>query len=267
MPTICCGESIFSIDFLSSDATPRDALDAAAGAIFSLFLEREREFDFNPAVVAEYPDIADPGTSRLLTSPLAYIAERCKALNASGAAITRVAILTTYGERLHSSLGAAGYQVTRIEMPAGPDHTYAFVRSQGTSAEAGRTLYLEAVNEADAKIRPSFVARLTDATGRLCGGACGSVHAHGGVRFAYLATMTTAADLPATTGTQFAGVLLDFLRAQNVKTIHLGTQTAGPFYEKVGFKVVHRLVPALRTRQAGDGRRVAHDLVMMAMDL
>ena len=267
MRSIRCGDTKFSIEFLTAARTSRKMLDAEAGAIFSLFLERERAFDFNRAVVTEYPDITDPDTSHFLKNPLEYIAERCFALNENGELVTRVVILTTYGNCLYRTLGVAGYQVSRIEMPAGPDHTCAFILDQAVPDGVGRTLYLEAVNEADQKIRPSFVVRLTDDTGRLCGGACGSVHAQGGVRYAYLTTMAVAAGLPATTGTKFAEVLLDLLRAQSVKTIHLGTQTAGPFYEKIGFRVVHRLVPALRERQTDDGRRIAHDLVMMARDL
>ena len=49
--------------------------------------------------------------------------------------------------------------------------------------------------------------------------------------------------------------------------MHLGTQTAGPFYEQVGFRVTRRLIPELRNRRTADGRVVPHDLVMMEMDL
>ena len=61
--------------------------------------------------------------------------------------------------------------------------------------------------------------------------------------------------------------MLDFLRGLGVATVHLGTQTAGPFYEQVGFRVTRRLIPELRNRRTADGRVVPHDLVMLEMDL
>lgn len=256
----------FYTDILTIDATPRDVLDSAAAAIFALFLEREREFGFNPAVVTEYPDISNPDTSSFLNAPLDYIIERCQALDTDDESVIRVVILTTYGERLYDVLVAADFEAVRIDMPAGPDQTYAFFLDRPV-AENGRTLYLEAVNEADEKIRPTFAITMTDETGRLCGGACGAVHERDGVRYAYLATMSLAAGLPKGSGTRLAGALLAFLRTQDVKTIHLGTQTAGPFYERIGFSIVHRLVPALRTRRALDGSDIAHDLVLMKADI
>ena len=160
---------------------------------------------------------------------------------------------------------AAGYRADQIDMPAGPDHTYAFTLDR--DAGAARTLYLEAVDEADEKIRPGFVIKLTDADGRLCGGACGSIHDRDGRRFAYLAMMTLVPGMPAGTGTMLAGALFAALRQQGVATVHLGTQTAGRFYEKIGFDVTHRLVRHLRTRVAADGRQIDDDLVMLRMDL
>ena len=75
------------------------------------------------------------------------------------------------------------------------------------------------------------------------------------------------AGLPPGTGTKLAGAMLDFLRGLGVSTVHLGTQTAGPFYEQVGFRVTRRLIPELRNRRTADGRVVPHDLVMLEMDL
>ena len=123
------------------------------------------------------------------------------------------------------------------------------------------------MNEADEKIRPGFALTMTDAAGRLCGGASGSLHRRDGRLYAYLATMTVVAGLPPGTGTKLAGAMLDFLRGLGVATVHLGTQTAGPFYEQVGFRVTRRLIPELRNRRTADGRVVPHDLVMLEMDL
>ncbi len=78
--------------------------------------------------------------------------------------------------------------------------------------------------------------------------------------------MTTAAGVARGTGTSLAEELFRFLRDQGVSTVHLGTQTAAAFYEKLGFRVVHRLVPGMRTRTTG-GKDARHDLVMLAMDL
>ena len=60
--------------------------------------------------------------------------------------------------------------------------------------------------------------------------------------------------------------LVQFLRSQDVQKLHLGTQTAGRFYEKAGFKVDHRLVRNLRVRQKG-GQAVVGDLVMLSLEL
>lgn len=247
----------FTLEALTSTA-PRAALDAAAAEIFGLFLQREQEFGVNPNVVVEYPAIDADGP--FLTDPAGHVAARL----AQDAPFGRVVILTTFADRIHDKLVVAGFTAQPIDMPAGPDHTGSFIRD--LPGGAPRTLYLEAVNEADEKIRPNFALRLLDEDGKLQGGACGSIHARNGRHYAYLATMTLAPGLPAGTGTKLARALLDLLRAEGVATVHLGTQTAGPFYEKIGFRVTQRLVPALRNRQQ-DGRVIPHDLVMMALDL
>ena len=51
-----------------------------------------------------------------------------------------------------------------------------------------------------------------------------------------------------------------------MQKLYLGTQTAGRFYEKAGFKVDHRLVRNLRVRQKG-GQAVVGDLVMLSLEL
>lgn len=149
MPSIRCQNTTFNAEFFTVETTPRAVLDAEAAAVFALFSEREREFEFNPAVVTEYPAVEDPGTSRFLANPLDYIAQRCKVLNEQGDVVSRIVILTTYGDRLRGRLEAAGYHAERIDMPAGPDHTYAFTFNPPPQPGTGRTLYLEAVNEAD----------------------------------------------------------------------------------------------------------------------
>lgn len=266
MQELISGGARFTLQAATRSTASQQELDAQAGAIFALFLAREREFGFNPQVVTEYPGIADPETSAFLRDPVAEIARRRTDLAAEGPAIARVVVLTTYADRIGAALTDAGFAAHPIDMPAGPDQTAAFTRDF-SQAGTGRTLYLETVNEADEKIRPAFTITMRDAGGQLFGGACGSLHRRGGRLYAYLATMTLAAGLPPGTGTKLAGVMLDFLRAKGVGTVHLGTQTAGPFYEQLRFRITHRLIPALRNRQGADGSPVTHDLVMMKMDL
>lgn len=266
MKSITVGSQTFEVNVFTLADTARSQLDAKARGIYEMFAERELEFGFNPAVIVEYPSIADPATSDFLADPNTYISNRVNELEKSGP-ISRVVVLTTFGQRLLGSLAASGYAPVKIDMPAGPDNTYAFSLDRNVEGGHGRLLYLEAVNEADEKIRPTFVLQLMNNEGRLCGGACGAVHARDGKKFAYLATLTLAPGLPPTTGARLSQTMLDVLKAQGVTTVHLGTQTAGRFYEKLGFRVTHRLVQGLRTRVADDGRAVSDDLMMLAMDL
>lgn len=249
----------FHVEVLTLPRTPRDRLDAAAGALYALFGAREKEFGFGPDVIVEYPPVEGPETG-FLADPVAHIDGRVANLGRDGP-VGWVVVLTTYGDLLVPPLTGAGYRAERIDMPAGPDQTFAFTLER--DGGAGRCLYLEAVNEADEKIRPSFVIRLLDGSGRLCGGACGAVHG----THAYLSILTLIPGLPAGTGTALAREVLAILRGQGVVAVDLGTQTAGRFYEKLGFRVTHRLVRGLRTRVAADGRQIDDDLVMLRATL
>ncbi len=262
--TIKVGTEAFGLGVMTQADTPREQLDSEAMAIYQIFAEREREFGFSPDVVVEYPPTGEPQTSSFLTDPFGYIATRVAELE-KNRPISQIVVLTTYGQQLLGPLSAAGYRTVQIDMPAGPDHTYAFILDREIQATGACSLYLEAVNEADDKIRPTFVLKLIDSDGRLCGGACGSVHERDGKRFAYLATLTLAAGLPPATGTRLAEVMFETLRQQDVTALHLGTQTAGRFYEKLGFRVTHRLVKGLRTRVSSSGQHLTDDLVMMTI--
>ena len=256
----------FDFRVMTAEDTPHEVLDSEALAIYQMFADRAQEFGFGPDVVIDYPPVDDPQTSSFLADPVAYIGTRLTQLADKGP-IRRIVVLTTFGDRLLNPLAAAGYAPDPIDMPAGPDQTYAFTLDHDLPAGVGRTLYLEAVNEADEKIRPTFVVKLVDGSGKFCGGACGSIHDRDGTRFAYLATLTIRADLPPLTGTHLAEAVFKVLRRQKVATVHLGTQTASRFYERLGFRVTHRLVHGLRTRVSQDGRQLSDDLVMLAMDL
>ncbi len=237
-------------------------LDEAAANLFAMFIEREKEFSFNPAIRIDYPDVADPSASPFLADAPGYIDRLAAALEGEGGLIGRIVALTTFGAALTGPLRRAGFDVTPIDMPAGPDGTVWCSRQM--NGGAGRTLYVEAVDEADPKIRPQFALELHDGDGRLRGGACGSIHRRDGRRFAYLATMTLDRGLPAGFGKWLGEALIDFMRDEGVHAIHLGTQTAGPFYrDKLGFRITHTVLPALRLRRDAGGAEIPTDLVMM----
>lgn len=266
MTTMKVDDKTFGLSVMTLADTPREQLDAEAAAIYRIFAEREREFEFGPNAIVEYPSIADPQTSDFLADPAGYISARVAELE-KGGPIFRIVVLTTFGRQLLGPLSASGYAPARIDMPAGPEHTYAFTLDRDVQSRPARLLYLEAVDEADDKIRPTFVLKLADGQGRLCGGACGSVHTYKGRRYAYLATLTLVSGLPPATGTRLAEAMLDTLRLQGVAIVHLGTQTAGRFYEKLGFEVTHRLVTGLRLRRSDNGQYVSDDLVMLRIEL
>lgn len=248
----------------TSDDTDRADLAAGAAALFDLFLKREHAFGFNPEVVVDYPDLTFGPDSSFLADTLAYVEDRIATEEASGGPISQVVILTTYADMVGPALAAAGWDGRQIDMPAGPDHTWTYRQDR---TDSGRTLYIEAVNEADEKLRPDFLLELTDDQGRLRGGAWGSIHARDGDRYAYIATMTLDAGLPPGTGTRLGQALHQVLAGAGVIAAHLGTQTAGPFYERLGFRITHTLVPALRVREGEGGGRVTTDLVMMERHL
>lgn len=245
------------------DADRGDAgLDAAVAQIFALFAERVQEFGVNPDVTIDYPDLEG---SDFLTDPAGYVARRQAEVQAQrGAPLARITILTTYRDRIGPALVEAGFRLTPVDMGAGPDGTAFLTRDLQAH---GPILYIEAVNEADPKIAPSFALRLIDGDGRLVAGACGSVDRRDGVARAYLAIMVVAAGQAAGTGTALAHALIAHLAAAGVVQLNLGSQTADRFYEKLGFDLQHRVLPALRYRQTAAGQRIWHDLVMMQLQL
>ena len=252
MTALALGHHLHIIDADRGDT----GLEAATAQIFALFAERVQEFGVNPDVVIDYPD---PGASDFLTDPAGYVARRQAEAGAG-----RVTILTTYRDQIGPALTDAGFLLTDIDMGAGPDGTAFLTRD---SQADGPILYIEAVNEADPKIAPSFALLLCDDAGRLVGGASGSVHRADGVARAYLAIMAVAAGQPAGTGTALGHALIAHLKAAGVAQLNLGSQTADRFYEKLGFDLQHRVLPALRYRDGAGGQRIWHDLVMMQLDL
>lgn len=244
----------------TSDHADRAELLAGTAALFDLFLTREHEFGVNPEIVIDYPDLSGGATSPFLVDTPAYLATRIEALERTGDPVGRMVILTTYGDVVGRALTTTGWAAEHIDMPAGPDNTWVY---RLDLSEAPRTLYIEAVNEADPKIRPDFLLELHDRNGRLRGGAWGSIHERDGERFAYIATMTLDVGLKPGVGTLLGQALDAALSDSGVAVAHLGTQTAGPFYERLGFRITHCVVPGLRFRTDNTGASVMTDLVMM----
>lgn len=256
-----------TVDVLDRDTASQDGLDAAANALFELFLLREKDFDTGDNIFIEYPDMAAEGSDAFRSDPAAYIARRIKALTAGGRAIRSVVVLTTYGDILGPGLRRAGFSAQAIDMPAGPDHTATYRQDLPDAPQDAGLLYVEAVNEADPKIRPAFALLLRDSAGRIVGGACGSLVERAGQRYCYLSTLTVGEGLAPGTGQALGALLITYLRERGVSRIDVGTQTAAPFYEKIGFRIVHTLVPRLRNRPAPGGGVVDHDLAMLSREI
>ena len=265
MSVLTIAEKTFWLTAFTRANTKAERLDSEAAALFAVFLEREAEFGFHPSVVVDYPNLAELKPTPFLADASRYAAQLASSLP-DGPLGVRTVVLTTYADIVKENLKAGGYACIPIDMPAGPEHTAAFILGASAGVVESRTLYIEAVNEADEKIKPSFVLKLTDESGVLWGGACGSLHAHGGKHYAYLSTMTLAPGMPTGSGTALVNAVLKFLRDEGVSTVHLGTQTAAQFYEKLGFTVEHRLVRNLRVREQ-HGRAIFGDLVMLSREL
>lgn len=228
-------------------------------ALFALLQQREQEFGFNPDVIVHYPE------EGFLASPTNYLNSLLSEQRQQGHIINQVVMLTTYNE-LSAELLQEGYQREGVHMPAGPDHTAIFRKQYGEHLQ-GKTLYVEAVNEQDPKIRPTFVLMLRNENGVLQGGMSGSIWPQEGKFYAYIGTVVVQPGQPTGTGTLLANTVLDYLKEQGVCEANLGTQTAEPFYAKLGFKPIHHIVPALRHRTGQDGAIIAHNLVIMSKSL
>lgn len=230
--------------------------------LFSLLIDREREFGFHADIVTAYPEPLDA----LLRDPVAYLqAHIHQAESARARPFQRAVVLTTYGNLLGGPLVGQGYHEEIIHMPAGPENTRFYARQ--LKEEGVGIFYLEAVNELDEKIQSSFVSMLEDDDGKLLAGMSGSVWESHGKRHAYISTVVARKDAPAGTGSRVAEHVWQYLADLGVVHVNLGTQTADSFYKKQGFRTIHSIVPRLRYRQLANGNRIWHDLVIMQKDL
>ncbi len=225
---------------------------------------REAEFTFSSNIIIDYPDISTQNS--FLDDPVGYIHEKCNNASKENKLVRQVVILTTYGNILLDKLVSCGYVSELINMPAGPDNTYKF--SKAVEQDIGNifncVLYIEYVNEKDSKILPTFVASFKDESGALCGGMSGSVWTDNhGVKSAYIATVVVDMGSPKGIGGEISQYVMDYLVAQGVYKVNLGTQTASDFYKKQGFTVIHHILSNLRTRMSSSGTSVMNDLVIM----
>lgn len=245
-----------SLELYQPNNSSPDRLSERQLMLFALLQQREQEFGFNQNVIVHYPEAS------FLTAPLDYLDQLILEQQQQGHLINEVVILTTYQE-LYSPLTQSGYLHEAVHMPAGPDHTAIF-RAHCGSQPAGKILYIEAVNEQDPKIQPTFVLMLRDEHGELQGGMSGSIWTQDKRRYAYIGTVVVQPGQPARNGTLLANTVLEYLTQQGVYEVNLGTQTAEPFYAKLGFQTIHHIVPALRHRTASDGAVQPHNLVIMS---
>ena len=263
MTQIILGEDSYRIDVLDKTTHSKTLLQQEQASIFALLIEREKEFSFNPDVVINYPDITDS----FLKDPISYINAYVATIEGEqGRDVDEVVILTTYGNNLISPLTADGYNAEKIQMPAGPDHTFKFSKTLLNKKHQAQSckFYLEAVNEQDEKIQATFVVKLTDRHGVLKGGMCGSLCEVDGELFAYIATVVVDKTSPKSAGSLLAKTAFHYLKEKGVNYAHLGTQTAVRFYEKQGFYTTHRIIDKLRSRLAENGNVIHNDLVIMA---
>ncbi len=265
MHQISIGHQAWWLHLLDRKTCSPHTLEQEQSALFGLLTEREKEFAFNPDIVTEYPDIG-----YFLKDPTAYVDARCSAILAQqGKVVNHAIILTTWGDRLTGTLAGCGWQSEKINVPAGPDHTFKFSKTFTTLPGSAMTcmLYLEAVNEKDEKIRPSFVLKLHDARGSLYGGMSGSICEINGRRFAWITTVVVNKGVARTAGSIIVEAVMDYLKKEGVQQVNLGTQTAEHFYQKQGFHVIHHIVDNLRWRKADNGHVIPNNLVIMSRDL
>lgn len=231
-------------------------LDEKKQMVFSLLIEREKEIDFNPNIIIDYPNV-----EIFISNPTFYIEEFLKKAKIFNSPIV---ILTTYGDKLYDTLTSSGYNYEEIHMNAGPDNTCVFRKNIGN---IGKTIYLELVNEKDFKIRPSFVIHLVDEKGHFCGGLCSSLSKKGKEKNVYLSTMAIKKDADKGAGTDLLNFAMNYWSKEGVSRINLGTQTAKEFYRKYGFHITNKILSDLRIRIDSHGNKVFEDLVMMEIKL
>lgn len=248
--------------FLARPDESGEEVGRAVAAAFDLLSSRVGAFVDGPDVIAERPSL-DPA-ALFLADPARWLEERHADFRAQGRPLRETVILTTFGPRLASALAPLGFAAETIGLPAAPPGALALRRTEGGRQEngAGALFYIEAVDDAHPAIAPTFALVVMEGDA-LAGGVCGAVAPSGGENAAWIAAFATRADAPAGLGTRMHGLLEHALRAHDVARIDLGTQTAAPFYARLGYVTTRLVAKGLRARPGPDGRVVSSDLAMM----
>ncbi len=231
-------------------------------ALFNLLQVRDSEVTLNSNIILDYP----ASIESFLTDPINYIdTQLSNQYQKSTAEIQEIVILTTYGDKLITKLEQNGFNSSKIDMPAGPDNTYHFAKPINPTGKF--IYYIEAVNEADEKIRPTFIVLAKDSEQQVIGGISGSIFTHKGNKFAYIATTVTSQIAPQGLGSQLMQDTLDYLTKSGVSKVHLGTQTADKFYLKHEFNIMNKLINNIRYRTNKHGNKIQHNLVILEKTL
>ncbi len=230
----------------------QELLDEKKQMVFSLLIEREKEIAFNPEIIVDYPD-----AEIFISNPLDYIKKVIKEIKSDNISVV---ILTTYGKQLYETLTSSGYNYEEIHLNAGPDDTCVFRKD---IENQDKTLYIELVNESDAKIRPTSVIHIIDEIGVFCGGICSSVSDDKGENNVYLSTMAVAKGCYNGAGTDLLNYAMNYWSENSISKINLGTQTAEGFYKKNGFYTTKKVLDNLRIRTDSSGSKVFENLVMV----
>lgn len=248
--------------FLARPQEPARIVGRLVDDVFRLLAERVAACGYGPDVIAELPSL-DPA-ALFLADPARWLDERHADLAARRRPLRETVILTTFGPRLAAALRPKGFAVETVGLPAAPPGALILRRRESTErpGDAGALLYVEAVDEADPAIAPNFALALMEGDA-LAGGVCGAIARSGGEAAAWISGFAVRADAPAGLGGRLHALLEDALRARGVARIDLGTQTAAPFYARMGYVQTRLVAKGLRARPGPDGRAVACDLAML----
>lgn len=247
--------SIFTLQLSDITTTAQDKIITEQLALFNLLQIRDSDFTLNENIILEYPAPLED----FLNNPIKYIHKK------DLSEIKEIVILTTYGDKLIKNLVNDEFKANLIDMPAGPDNTYHFSKQINQSGKF--TYYLEVVNEADEKIRPTFIITAKNNNNEIIGGISGNIFEKDNQKFAYIATTVTAPNSPKGLGSQMMQETLNYLEKSNVAKVNVGTQTADKFYIKHCFNIINHLIKNIRYRNDKNNNKVWHDLVILEKQL
>lgn len=254
--------STFTLHLSDTTTTSQEKIITEQLALFNLLQIRDSDFTLDENIILEYPAALED----FLNNPINYIKQQLENKHIKNLSeIKEIVILTTYGDKLIKNLVNDGFDESLIDMPAGPDNTYHF--SKQVNPTGTFIYYLEVVNEADEKIRPTFIITAKDNNNEIIGGISGNIFEKDNQNFAYIATTVTAPNAPQGLGSQMMQETLNYLEKSNVVKVNAGTQTADKFYIKHGFNIINHLINNIRYRSDKNNNKVWHDLVILEKQL